>query len=54
MKSRAWYVKWPQAAYAIGPMYFDPPITEHELRERIRRIEGLKRLPNGFQCWPAG
>ncbi|MEN6549944.1 MAG: hypothetical protein ABFE07_28205 [Armatimonadia bacterium] len=59
MKSRAWYIKFPQDAYALGPVRFAQPVGESRVREWTRKWEfGMehfkgKRLPTGFQCWPA-
>jgi hypothetical protein len=50
--SKKWYCKFPLDAYALGPWDFEYPITEAEFREYIRKWEGVKRLPRGFQCWP--
>ena len=42
----------------VGPVYFDPneydkPPCEKEVRDYAREWEGVKKLPKGFQCWPA-
>ncbi len=52
MKSFAWYIKFPQDAYALGPVRFDRKVSEREARQWAREWEGVKRLPSGFQCWP--
>jgi len=50
-KSKAWYIKFPLDAYALGPMRFPEPVDEKEVRQQTRELEGCKRLPIGFQCW---
>jgi hypothetical protein len=51
-KSKAWYAKFPLDAYALGPFRYDDEITEEEFRGRLRKWEGVKRLPMGTQVWP--
>lgn len=51
MKSKAWYIKFPLDVYALGPVRFDNPVGEKEVREYARKWSGVKRLPQGFQCW---
>jgi len=51
--SRAWYIKFPNDFYALGPMRFEKPIGERKVREAVRKWDKLTRLPVGFQCWPA-
>ncbi len=53
MKSKAWYIKFPQDAYALGPVRFSEPKSEAEVRQWARAWEGVKRLPAGFSCWQA-
>jgi hypothetical protein len=43
--------------YALGPVHFDrrdyeKPPNEKEVRDYMRKWECVKRLPEGFQCWP--
>jgi hypothetical protein len=52
MKSKAWYVKFPLDAYALGPILFDKVVGEKAVRKWARVWGGLKRLPRGFHCWP--
>jgi len=57
MRSWKWYLKFPQDAYALGPVYFDrreysKAPDEKEVGAYARDWEGVKRLPKGFQCWP--
>lgn len=51
MKSKAWYIKFPMDAYALGPVRFPKEVGEEEVKAYAREWEGVKRLPNGFQCW---
>jgi len=51
-ESQAWYVKFPQDAYALGPLRFDCTVTECYVREWMRKLMKTTKLPNGFQCWP--
>lgn len=51
MKSKKWYCHFPADAYAMGPWEFETPITEAEFRTYVRKWEGVKRLPIGFECW---
>jgi len=53
MKRSAWYIKFPGDAYALGPVRFQEPVTETEVRAYARKFDGCKRLPVGFECWPA-
>lgn len=53
MKAKRWYVQFPQDAYALGPVEFDEEVDESEVRAYMRDWEGIKRLPAGFECWPA-
>jgi hypothetical protein len=50
--SKAWYIKFPMDAYALGPVRFEKPVDEKQVREYARAFEGCKRLPTGFECWP--
>lgn len=52
-KVRKWYIKFPADAYAMGPIDFHIDDTEKEVRAYAREFEGCKRLPKGFECWPA-
>jgi hypothetical protein len=58
MRAWKWFIKFPLDAYALGPVCFDyrdydlPP-AEKDVREYARQWEGVKRLPQGFECWPA-
>lgn len=51
MKSKAWYIKFPTDAYAMGPVRFSEPVDEQAARKYARRLEGVKRLPKTFECW---
>ena len=58
-KARAWFVKFPSAVYANGPVRFDSAITAQEFRAWVREwlsgpIAGqqVKRLSVGTQVWP--
>jgi hypothetical protein len=53
MKAKAWFIKFPSDAYAMGPVRFGAPVTEKEVRRYAREFEGVERLPRGFQCWAA-
>jgi hypothetical protein len=53
-KKTKWYIKFPLDVYALGPVEFVNPVGEKEVRKYAREFEGCTRLPNGFQCWPAG
>jgi hypothetical protein len=53
MKHNWWYIKFPLDAYALGPVQFEKPVEEKEVREYARKFDGISRLPRGFQCWPA-
>lgn len=48
-----WYVKFPLDAYALGPITFPRLVTEKEVRQYVRKLENVKRLPRGFSCWIA-
>jgi hypothetical protein len=52
MKSQYWYINFPTDAGAIGPVYFEQPADEAEVREYARKFDGCTRLPEGFECWP--
>jgi hypothetical protein len=52
MESAAWYIKFPLDAYALGPVRFETPVDESQVREYARKWEGVTRLPQGFECWP--
>lgn len=51
MKSKAWYIKFPLDAYALGPIRFDVEVDEIEVRKYSKRWSGVKRLPRYFECW---
>jgi len=51
MKSKAWYIKFPCDAYALGPVRFSNPANEKEVRAYAKEWGGYKRLPVGFECW---
>ena len=51
-KSKAWFIKFPLDAYALGPINFDIPVPETIVRRFAREMDGAKRLPIDFQCWP--
>ena len=53
MTAKKWYIKFPLDAYALGPMKFSNPVGEEEVRHKARVFSGCKRLPKGFECWPA-
>jgi hypothetical protein len=52
-RSRRWYVKWPNQPYAFGPIDYGTEVSEQQVRELSRRGHKLRRLPRGWQCWPA-
>lgn len=52
MKATKWYVKYPADAYAIGPVEFNEAVEEPRVRQWARDFDGIKRLPQGFECWP--
>ncbi len=54
MKAKRWYIKFPLDAYALGPVEFIGKVGENKVRKYARDFVGCKRLPIGFQCWPAG
>lgn len=47
-----WYIKYPQDAYALGPITFADKVPEAIVRKYARELDGIKRLPAGFACWP--
>jgi len=51
MKSKAWYIKYPADAYAMGPVRFEREVSEKEVRQYSRSCSGLARLPAGYECW---
>jgi len=53
MKSHRWYIKYPRDVYALGPVEFDKPMDKKAVRKYCREFNGIKRLPIGFECWPA-
>jgi len=64
-KPKRWHILWPGAVYAEGPLELwtnddgfsswrriytaDRRVVRGVMRERF----GYKRLPVGFECWPA-
>ena len=52
-RAKAWYVKFPLDAYALGPVRFNGPVGETDARQWMQEFEGVKRLPQGAECWPA-
>jgi len=52
-KAKKWYIKFPQDVYAMGPVEFDDPVGEQEVRKYAREFSGVSRLPRGFECWVA-
>jgi hypothetical protein len=52
--SKAWYIKFPADAYALGPVRFETKVDEAQVQAYARKFEGCKRLPEGFECWPTG
>lgn len=50
--SEHWYIKFPLDAYALGPVHFEKPVGERQVRAWTREWDHLARLPRGFQCWP--
>ncbi len=51
--AQRWYVKWPHQTYAWGPVTYHVPLSERQFRADVRISNNLKRLPRGWQCWPA-
>ena len=49
---KKWFIMFPKDAYALGPIYFETPVGESEVREYARKFEGVRKLPAGFECWP--
>ena len=49
--SKAWYIKFPADAYALGPVRFENQVGEEEVRKYARKFTGCSRLPKGFECW---
>jgi len=50
--AKAWYIKFPLDAYALGPVRFEKPVDERRVRKYAREFSGYKRLPRSFGCWP--
>ena len=50
-EAKAWYIKFPLDVYAMGPIRFENPLNEKEVKEYARQFEGCSKLPRGFQCW---
>lgn len=53
MKRKAWYIWFPGGVYALGPVRFEHPVRERDVRDYARAWSKLTRLPAGFSCWPA-
>lgn len=53
MRAKAWYIHFPLDAYALGPIRWDRPVGEREVRKYARQWDKVTRLPAGFSCWPA-
>lgn len=53
MKSSKWYVHFPGDTYALGPIYFEKEVGEKTVRNYIRNLYKLKRLPNNTEIWVA-
>lgn len=53
MTAKRWFIKFPLDPYALGPVEFEKKVGEREAREFARNFDGCRRLPAGFQCWPA-
>ena len=51
MKAKAWYIKFPCDAYAMGPIRFEKEVGELEVKKWTREWAGVTKLVNGFQCW---
>jgi len=51
MKAKRWYIKFPLDVYALGPVDFENPVGETEVRKYAREFSGCSRLPKGFECW---
>jgi len=47
-----WDVHWPGAVYAEGPLYGFS--NEQEVREYLRCVEHVDRLPPGLEVWKIG
>jgi len=52
VKSLKWYIRLPNKMYAFGPVVFEEPVDETELRKYARSYFGVTRLPKRFECWP--
>jgi len=50
-KSTAWYIMFPNDVYAMGPVRFNKPTSESQVKQWARNWAGVTRLPNGFSCW---
>jgi hypothetical protein len=48
--ARAWYVKYPLDAYALGPSRFDTPVSAGRAAEEARDAFG--EFP--YEVWPSG
>ena len=42
---------FPLNAYALGPVRFENPVGETEVRKWAREWNGTTKLPRGFKCW---
>jgi hypothetical protein len=54
-----WYIRWPGAFYAEGPIaLYDEnkkkveTTSNRRARKLLREHLGFDRLPIGFECWP--
>jgi hypothetical protein len=53
--SNRWYIRWPRAFYAEGPVTL--PFTTsspRRVRAYLRDRFDYPKLPAGFECWPTG
>ncbi len=51
-KSKAWYIKYPLDAYAMGPIRFKDPVGITMVREWTKNWEKCDKLPRGWSAWP--
>lgn len=49
-RARAWYVKYPLDAYALGPIRFDEAVTAETAVEEARLTRGARPQ----ELWPDG
>lgn len=57
--SKRWYIRFPGAFYAEGPITLRDEdskevhtTSQPRARQCIRRFLSIERLPGGFECWP--